>query len=129
MSAECMTRYLAAWGNPDPQDLIDLCAPDVKMHVGGDHGRSGTYLGHEGTMELHRRMLAATDANFAYRLEDVLADDDHAVAVTTLSLQQGNRELNATTVGAVRINADGLVSEAWYLTSDRQAENRFLREA
>lgn len=126
-NAELMARYLAAWASPDPGDLLALCAPDVKMHVGGDHGLTGTYVGHDGASELHRRTQAATDQRFDFVLDDVLADDRHAVAVMTLDLRQAGRTLRSTTVGAVLIGEDGLVTEAWYLTSDRPAEDGFLR--
>jgi ketosteroid isomerase-like protein len=121
-----MMRYLGAWASPDVQDLLALCAPDVKMHVGGDHSLSGTYVGEDGVRELHRKTQAATGSNFSYELDDVLADDQHAVAVMILKLRQGDRVLEGTTVGAVKIDPQGLVTEAWYLTSDQTAENRFL---
>ena len=121
-----MGRYLAAWASPDPDDLLAFCSPEVKMHVGGDHSLTGTYVGHAGAAELHRRTQAATDRNFDFSLDDVLADDGHAVAVMKLRLRHDDRVLEETTVGAVKIGPDGLVTEAWYLTSDQQAEREFM---
>ena len=125
-NAERMGRYLAAWAAAEPDDLLALCSPDVKMHVGGSHALSGTYHGHEGAAELHRRSQAATDQNFDFRLDDVLADDDYAVAVMTLRLRHADRLLQGTTVGAVKIGADGRVTEAWYLMDDQRAEEDFF---
>ena len=121
-----MNRYLAAWASPDPNDLLVLCSPDVTMHVGGSHALSGTYRGHEGAAELHRRTQAATDQSFDFRLDDVLADDGYAVAVMILSLHHGGRMLEGTTIGAVKMDSDGRVTEAWYLMSDQQAERDYF---
>jgi hypothetical protein len=123
-----MGRYLQAWTNPTPDELLGLCARDITCHVSGSHALSGDYRGHDGLAELHQRVQAAAESNLELRSLGLLADARHAVEVLDMTLRHEarGRSLEQTAVGAVKVDEDGKIAQAWYLTEDQAAEDEFF---
>jgi uncharacterized protein len=71
----------AAFGRGDVDGYLNACTADFEFHVPGSGGISGTYLGREGLWTLAGKAMALTGGTFHEDVEDVLANDRHAVVL------------------------------------------------
>jgi uncharacterized protein len=71
----------AAFGRGDIDGYLQPCAEDFTFHVAGHGGIAGTYIGRQGLYDLAGKAMAITDGTFREEVEDVLANDNHAVVL------------------------------------------------
>jgi ketosteroid isomerase-like protein len=72
----------AAFGRGDVDGYLRACTDDFLFHVPGSGGISGTYLGRAGMYELAAKAMSLSSGTFSEEVEDVLANDSHAVVLT-----------------------------------------------
>jgi uncharacterized protein len=70
-----------AFGRGDVDGYLLACADSFTFHVPGRGGISGEYVSKPGIYELARRAMAITGGTFREDVEDVLANDQHAVVL------------------------------------------------
>ena len=71
----------AAFARGDVDGYLAACTEDFQFHVPGSSGISGTYSGREGIHDLGRKAMSLTGGTFAEDVEDVLANESHAVVL------------------------------------------------
>jgi ketosteroid isomerase-like protein len=71
----------AAFGRGDIDGYFQACAEDFAFHVPGHGQIAGTYVGKQGLYDLAGRAMSITDGTFHEEVEDVLANDGHAVVL------------------------------------------------
>jgi len=71
----------AAFGRGDIDGYLRPCAEDFAFHVPGHGGISGTFTGRQGLYDLAAKAMSITDGTFQEEVEDVLANDTHAVVL------------------------------------------------
>ena len=71
----------AAFGRGDIDGYLQPCAEDFTFHVPGHDGIAGTYVGKQGLYDLAGKAMAITAGTFREEVEDVLANDNHAVVL------------------------------------------------
>ena len=71
----------AAFGRGDVDGYLRPCADDFAFHVPGHGGIAGTFVGRNGLYALAEKAMAITGGTFHEEVEDVLANDDHAVVL------------------------------------------------
>lgn len=71
----------AAFGRGDVDGYLQRCSEDFTFNVPGKGGISGRYVGKQGIHELARKAMEITQGTFQEEVEDVLANDDHAVVL------------------------------------------------
>ena len=71
----------AAFGRGDIDGYLQPCAKDFAFHVPGNGGIAGTYVGRDGLYALAGKAMGITDGTFNEEVEDVLANDTHAVVL------------------------------------------------
>ena len=74
------TAY-AAFGRGDVDGYLRSCADDFEFHVPGQGGIAGTYTGKTGLYTLAGKAMTITGGTFHEEVEDVLANDNHAVVL------------------------------------------------
>lgn len=105
----------------DPKPWGDLVADDVKWHVIG--GRTI-----EGKDAVARELRMIDDVQFSVDIHDVLANDDHVVALLEVTLELGEDVLIYRTAEIYHISNDKL-TERWSMAEDTQAINAFFRDS
>jgi ketosteroid isomerase-like protein len=70
-----------AFGRGDVDGYLQACTPAFEFHVPGHGGITGTYLGKAGIYDLAGKAMAITAGTFHEEVEDVLANDRHAVVL------------------------------------------------
>jgi ketosteroid isomerase-like protein len=71
----------AAFGRGDVDGYLRPCTDDFTFNVPGHGGISGNWVGKQGLYELAGKAMAITDGTFHEEVEDVLANDRHAVVL------------------------------------------------
>ncbi|MEO7118198.1 MAG: nuclear transport factor 2 family protein [Candidatus Limnocylindrales bacterium] len=123
--ASVVRRLYEAREREDIDTSASLLAPDVQWHEPYDY--LGTIHGREAVLEAIRHTLDETGGGFRLHLTDVLASDDHVVALVDFEAERDGQRLSGREVGVFRV-ADGLIQEVWfYAAEDPQIVNEFLR--
>lgn len=124
-NVERVRQGYEAFTSGDTETLAELIAEDAVWHVGGRNLFTDTYHGREAIFTYFRNLRDFTHDTFAAELHDVLANDEHAVALVRMTGTRGRNELdaNATTTFHLR---DGRVVEAWTFHENQYAADEFF---
>ena len=104
--------------------LAELIADDVTWHVRGVGPLSGDYHGRDEVFAFFGRLAEETAGTFRLDVHDVLANDEHAVALCTLSASRGTKSVEVPVANVSHVR-DGKVTEFWGATTDPQASIDF----
>ena len=123
-NVELTRRGYDAFAKADLATLSELIAGDAAWHVLGVGPLSGTYHGRDEVFNFFGRLAEETGGTFRLDVHDVLANDEHAVALCTLSASRGNKSVEFPVANVSHIR-DGKVTEFWIATTDPQASIDF----
>ena len=121
---ELTRRGYDAFAKGDLATLSELIADNVTWHVLGVGPLSGTYHGRDEVFNFFARLAEETGGTFRLDVHDVLANDEHAVALCTLSASRGSKSVEFPVANVSHIR-DGRVTEFWTATTDPQASIDF----
>ena len=116
--AELVRRYFETV-HRNPAETFALYSPEVVLHYSGGHRLSGDHRGPAKVTELFTRSRQAFGGSQRLVVHDVLAGDDHAVALLSASAVLAGREVTWNRV-VVFHAAGGLITEQWILDGDQQ---------
>ena len=88
-NVELTRRGYAAFAEGDMATLSELIADDVTWHQNGVGPLSGTYHGRDEVFGFFGRLAEETAGTFRLDVHDVLANDEHAVALCVFGLPRG----------------------------------------
>ena len=71
----------AAFGRGDIDGYLSACTEDFSFNVPGQSAVAGAYVAKAGLHELGGKVMAITRGTFIEDVEDVLANDQHAVVL------------------------------------------------
>ena len=115
----------AAFGRGDLDALQDqFFAADITWHFPGKSPFAGDYHGVGEVVGWLVRTFEVSGGSIRVQLNDVVANDDVAVALTTVSAQREGRELSDDAVQVFRIR-DGKATEVWSYPADLYATDAF----
>jgi uncharacterized protein len=117
-------RGYDAFAKADLATMAEVIADDVTWHVLGVGPLSGTYHGRDEVFGFFGRLAEETGGTFRLDVHDVLANDEHAVALCTLSASRGSKSVEFPVANVSHIR-DGKVTEFWTATTDPQASIDF----
>jgi ketosteroid isomerase-like protein len=89
---------------------------DIRWHVPGHGPVAGDYEGTPQVLQLFVRLCELSGGTFRIDLHDVVANDEHAVALFTVRGEREGKQLNDNTAQSYHIR-DGKISEAWTLST------------
>jgi uncharacterized protein len=116
----------AAFTKGDMDGVAALLAPEVVWHVLGRNVLSGDYRGVEQTLRFLGRLVEVTEGTLRLEIHDVLANDDHAVALVHLRADRAGRTYDANETHVTHIR-DGRITEFWAVSTDQQAWDELLK--
>ena len=119
-NVELTRRAYEAFARGDIAALAELIAADVTWHVAPPGPLSGTYHGRDEVLGFFGRLAEETAGTFRLAVHDILANDEHAVALCTLSASRGGKSIETpvANVGHIR---DGKVTEFWGAVAEPEA--------
>ena len=114
----------AAFEKGDMAALNELFAPDVVWHLGGNNQLSGTHKGRDAVFAAFAKSVTLSGGTFKVELHDVVANDEHAVALTRATASREGRSIDVGDVDVYHIKG-GKVTEMWSFTADQAATDAF----
>jgi ketosteroid isomerase-like protein len=121
---EVFMRTYEAFTAGDLEVLAELFADDVVWHTPGRNQLSGDYQGRDATFASFAREFELSGGTYAVQLHDVLADDDHTVALLRCTAEHDGKTLDMNYVLVFHISG-GKITEAWELWSDQGVLDEF----
>jgi uncharacterized protein len=121
---ELMRRGYAAYTSGDLETIDRLFADDVVWHVSGRSPISGDYTGKEQVFGFFGKLQELSGGTSKVEVHDLLADDDHGVAIVTQSASRDGRTYEGRVTHVLHLR-DGKVTEFWDAYVDQYASDEF----
>jgi uncharacterized protein len=84
----------------------------------------GSYHGRKDVLGFFASLAMETGGTFRLDVHDVLANDEHVVALGTLSASRGSRSIKIPVANVIHIR-EGKITEFWSATTEPQASIDF----
>jgi uncharacterized protein len=121
--ASVVRRLYDARGGGDDEAALELVADEVIWHVPGTYELSGEVRG-KGALREYWARVAAAEASVSFSMHDVLANDEHGVALCEVTMNRAGATLVTRQIGLFHF-ADGQITEGWFYEEDPAAVNAF----
>jgi uncharacterized protein len=113
-----------AYSTGDMDVLTKLFADDVLWHVAGRSPISGDYKGRDQVFGFFGKLMELSDGTMKIDVHDILANDDHAVALVTGTATRGGTSYEGQDVHTFHVR-NGQVVEFWDSPVDQYAADEF----
>ncbi len=114
-----------AFGKGDLDALRkDYFDQGIVWHQPGHNPLAGDYHGIDEVLGLFGRLFEITGGTFRTEVHDVLANDEHAVALAHVTADRGDHLLDQSYVHVCHIQ-NGKLTEAWIHNTDQAAADAF----
>ena|SRR5215813_1866351 len=122
---ELLRQGFDALSKGDIETFAALLTDGVVLHFPGRGPLAGDHRGKDQVLATWAKQAELTGGTFRLELHDILANDEHAVALTVARAERGGRawEDNAVAVFHIR---DRKVSEIWLHPGDQYAGDEFF---
>jgi ketosteroid isomerase-like protein len=121
---ELMRRGYNAYTTGDMQTIDELFADDVVWHIAGRSPVSGDYVGKEQIFGFFGKLQELSQGTSKVEVHDLLADDEHGVAIVTESATRDGRNFEGRTVHVLHLSG-GKVTEFWDAHIDQASADEF----
>lgn len=121
---ELLRKGYAAFGSGDMDAVNELFADDIVWHVPGNNMLSGDYEGKDAVFGFLGKVMEGTGGTLQQEIHDVLANDEHAVALVKTRAERGGKTLEGQDVHLYHVQ-DGKVTESWNHAGDQAAVDDF----
>jgi ketosteroid isomerase-like protein len=123
--ASVVRRLYEARARGDLEGAASFLAWDVEWHEPYEY--LGSLKGRDAVMTAIRQSMAQTHGTFRLDLHDVLASDEHVVALVRIAAGRHGQRKTGKVVGIFHVR-DGLIQEVWFATDeDVEAVSEFMR--
>ncbi len=110
---ELLRKGYEAFSRGDMNTLRDeVFAGDVTFHIPGNNQLAGNHVGKENVFNFLGKVMELSGGSFRIELHDLLASDEHAVALTNGTGQRGSKTANYHSVHVWDVRG-GKISELW----------------
>ncbi len=123
-NAELLRKGYDAFDKGDMAVLTELFAADVVWHVSGTSPISGVHRGREAVFAAFAKTVELSGGSFKIELHDVLANDEHTVALTRATGSREGKQLNSLDTDVYHM-ANGKVTEFWSFAEDQRLTDEF----
>ena len=101
-----------AFDRGDMAAVSDLLSDDIVWHSGGSNVLTGDYAGKEAVLDFFSLLMRESGGTFRNDVHDMLANDEHGVALVTASATRGGKSLEGHVVHVFHISG-GKIAEFW----------------
>ena len=122
---EIVREGYAAFGRGDLEALqTRFFAAGIRWHFPGRSPFGGDYEGIGQVLDWLGRTFQASDGTIRIDLHDVIGNDEHVVALTTVRAERAGKHLEDNTVQIFHLQ-DGKATEVWTHPADLYASDDF----
>ena len=111
-NAELLRRGYAAYAAGDMETIDGLFADDIAWHNPGNNPLSGDLHGKEAVFAFFGKLMELTGGTARLDIHDVIANDEHAVALVLSHVERGGRAIDSKAVHVWHVK-DGKATEFW----------------
>jgi ketosteroid isomerase-like protein len=104
--------------------VSDLFSDDIVWHSGGTNVLTGDYVGKEAVLGSFGLLMQESGGSFRVDIHDMLANDEHGVALVTESATRGDESYEGTLVHVFHMS-DGKMTEFWDFSEDQSRYDEF----
>ena len=122
-NAATVLQGFAAWNSGDMDVLREYFSEDAVLHFAGNNAISGTYRGREAVMDALARASQGWGPHSD--VESVLVSNDHIMVFHHGTGEHEGTHYDVIPVIAMKLNADGKVTEVWSLANDQRGYDQF----
>jgi len=122
---DLVRRGFDAFSKGDVDTLRELFEQDAVWHAPGRGPLSGDHRGVDEILGFFARTVELTAGTFRVELHDVLANDEHAVALYVARGEREGRTLEDKSVLVIHVR-NGRFAETWQYFEDQYAGDEFL---
>jgi ketosteroid isomerase-like protein len=124
-NTEIARRAYNAFLSSDMQAMSDSMSDEIVWHAPGNNPISGTYRGKEEVFGMFAKLAGLLDGPMEMELHDILANDDHVVALLETRASRGDKRLEGRAVHIMHV-ADGRMTEFWNFPENPSAGDDFF---
>jgi ketosteroid isomerase-like protein len=121
--ATARTGY-EAFARGDLAAVSDLFSDDIVWHSGGNNILTGDYEGKEAVLGYFGQLMQETGGSFSNDIHDMLANDEHGVALVTASATRGVKSFEGNLVHVFHMR-DNKMTEFWSFPEDQNMFDEF----
>lgn len=121
---DLLRRGYDAFGKGDMATIAELFADDIVWHVSGENPLAGDYKGRDSVLAFFGKTMELTGGTLKVEVHDILANDEHGVALIRGSAQRGGKNLDDNGVQVFHLR-DGKAVETWTHQGDQAATDKF----
>jgi ketosteroid isomerase-like protein len=115
----------AAFKSGDLDTVQRQWTEDIRWHTPGRGPLSGDYEGAQQVLQFFAQLFELSGGTFRFDLHDVLANDEHAVALLTIYAERPGKPPLKDNMTQIFHFRDGRLSEVWGLQTDLRAVEEF----
>jgi len=123
-NATLVRKGYEAFAKGDVAALTQLFSEALVWHVPGRSPISGEYRGRDAVFALFARTAQLSGGTFRVDLHDVLANDEHTVALVRESASRQGKQLDSRETHIFHIS-NGKVTEFWGFSEDQRIQDEF----
>ena len=123
-NVEVFRRTYDAFTSGDMAKLAEFFAEDVVWHTPGDNLVAGDFHGREATFAAFGREFELSNGTYQPAIRDVLANDNHTVALMHVTAERDDKKLDMDYVLVFDLR-DGQIVEGRGLWTDQAAYDEF----
>jgi uncharacterized protein len=111
-NAALLKKGYAAFSTGDLDGVRALFAHDIVWHQPGKNRFSGAHRGVDNVLALFLAQAQESEGTFKVEVHDILANDEHGIALATVSATKGGKTLRDRYAHAAHFK-DGKMTESW----------------
>ncbi len=117
-------RGYTAFEAGDMATLGEVMSDDIVWHFPGSSKLAGTYTGKDEVFRLFGAIGQETEGSFSNDIHDMLANDDHVVALVRSTATRQGKSLEGVGVHVMHVT-DGKLTEFWNFPEDQTTVDDF----
>ncbi|MGH2805861.1 MAG: nuclear transport factor 2 family protein [Actinomycetota bacterium] len=117
-NATTIKKGYEAFLNGDIDLIRQLMADDIVWHGLGDNILRGVFRGKSEVVSFFGKLIMETQGTLNLEVHDVIANDERAVILTTVTAERNGKRVSARTANVYELNSAGKVIAAYGPYSD-----------
>ncbi len=113
-----------AFARGDMEAVSEVFSDDIVWHSGGNNILTGDYEGKEAVFGFFGVLMQETGGTFSNDIHDMLANDDHCVALVTATATRGDKSFEGNVVHVFHMR-DEKMTEFWSFAEDQDLFDEF----
>ena len=123
-NVDLVRKGYEAYSTGDMDTITKLFADDILWHIAGRSPLAGDYKGRDQVFGFFGKLMELSDGTSKIEVHDILANDEHAVAIVTGSGTRNGKSLNSPDVHVFHMK-NGQVVEFWDSPLDQYEADEF----